>query len=66
MSDPIPASEIGRRARSAVDKIDAQGVRGVTLRSMEEIEAMALVCALSGLLPPPPASNETQTPQSRS
>lgn len=46
---PPPAIEatIGLADR-AVARIDRQGLRGVTLCSVAEIEAMALVIALSG------------------
>ncbi len=49
---PLTQQEIFQRATSAVDKIDQQGPRGVALCSTEEVEAMALLLAMSGLLPP--------------
>lgn len=42
--------ELIAAARSGIGKIDALGVRGVTLCSMREIEAMAIVAATSSLL----------------
>jgi len=49
-------------ARSAVAKIDAQGPRGTTLCTMDEIEAMALTLVMTGVLipaPDPQSVNET-------
>jgi len=52
-SDPERFShdEMLKLARSAVNKIDRLGPRGTTLCTMEEIEAMAALIAISGLLP---------------
>lgn len=41
--------EMLRLARSGVAKVDQQGSRGTTLCTMQEIEAMACVCALAGI-----------------
>lgn len=43
-------SDLIAAARSGIGKIDTLGVRGVTLCSMREIEAMAIVAATSSLL----------------
>lgn len=42
-------AEMIRLAASGVAKVDLQGQRGVTLCSMDEIAAMAAVCALAGV-----------------
>lgn len=47
----LTEEEIHRLAARAVDKIDLLGPRGTTLCSMEEIEAMACLIVLSGVLP---------------
>jgi len=52
MAESMDPVELGRLARSAVDKVDLHGKRGVTLLSMQEIEALAMVAVLSGLLAP--------------
>lgn len=63
MNDDLTPEIIGRRARRAVDKIDAQGLRGATLLSLQEIEALAMIAALSGLLAPRAgAESVTETP----
>jgi len=55
--------EMLRLAASGVHKIDLLGPRGTTLCSMNEIEAMAVVVALSGLLPiPGEAAGVNETP----
>ena len=51
MSDRLTLDLIRLRAARAVHKVDLLGPRGTTLCSMDEIEAMACICALSGLLP---------------
>lgn len=53
--------EINHLAGSAVAKIDIHGHRGVTLCSMREIEAMAVLIAMNGLLP----ADETEPKQRR-
>lgn len=42
-------------AASAVAKVDLLGPRGTTLCTMDEVEAMALLIAMSGILPGRPA-----------
>lgn len=55
--------ELMRLAANGVAKVDLMGSRGITLCTMNEIEAMAGVVALSGLLPPPgQAGSVTETP----
>lgn len=64
--DRVPYDELIRRARRGVNKIDLLGPRGTTLCSMQEIEAMACLVAMSGLLPLPGAEaevNETTKPK---
>lgn len=54
--------EMLRLAASGVAKVDLLGPRGSTLCSMDEIAAMAAVCALNGvgpsLLSTPPSTGE--------
>lgn len=54
--------EMLRLAASGVAKVDLLGPRGSTLCSMDEIAAMAAVCALHGvgprLLSTPPSTGE--------
>lgn len=52
MAEPMDPAEIGRLGRSAVDKVDLYGTRGLTLLSMHEIEALVVIAVLSGLLMP--------------
>jgi hypothetical protein len=47
--------EMIRLAASGVAKVDLLGCRGTTLCSMDEIAAMAAVCALSGVGSKPPS-----------
>ena len=49
MTEPLPLPELTRRVRRALARVDRDGLRGVTLLSLEEIEAMALWIALTGL-----------------
>lgn len=60
MSAPDPArwSHVAmlRLAASGVAKVDRLGPRGATLCSMDEITAMAAVCALAGVGPNPPST----------
>lgn len=58
----IPLDELIRRARRGVIKVDLLGPRGTTLCSMDEIEAMACLVAMSGLLPPPGAEADGTEP----
>jgi hypothetical protein len=59
MPDPdrFTPAELRRLAGSAVAKVDLLGPRGTTLCTMEEVEALAVVAALSGLLAERPASD---------
>jgi len=54
--------EMLRLAASGVAKVDLLGPRGTTLCSMDEIAAMAAVCAMNGvgprLLSTPPSTGE--------
>ena len=47
----LPTLEIMRRASTALGKVDLYGARGVTMLSVDETEAMALLLALLGLVP---------------
>ncbi len=49
MTEPLPLPELTRRVRRALARVDRDGLRGVTLLSLEEIEAMALWIAAAGL-----------------
>lgn len=49
--EPLPEAEIIRRASTALGKIDLHGRRGVTMLSVDETEAMALLLASMGLVP---------------
>lgn len=42
-------------ARKGVNKVDLLGIRGATLVSCDEVIAMAMLLALSGVLPAPGA-----------
>ncbi len=46
--------EMLRLAGSAVAKVDLMGPRGTTLCTMDEVEAMAAVIVLAGVLPGQP------------
>jgi hypothetical protein len=48
--------EMIRLAASGVAKVDLLGPRGTTLCSMDEIAAMAAVCALHGVGSRPPST----------
>lgn len=59
MSDErISLEKLVRLAASGVAKVDLLGPRGTTLCTMDEIEAMAMVIAASGLLPGRPGDPE--------
>ncbi|WP_157057557.1 hypothetical protein [Loktanella sp. 3ANDIMAR09] len=60
MPDPsrFTQDEMLRLAASAVAKVDLMGARGTTLCTMDEIEAMATLLAVSGLLPDRPAPDQ--------
>jgi hypothetical protein len=53
---PATNDEIISRASQALGKIDHYGRRGVTMLSIDESEAMALLLALLGLIPTPPGA----------
>lgn len=63
MSDAglLPMTELLTRASRALGKVDLHGRRGVTLLSMDEIEAMALVLATLGLVPTMPGEKPPET-----
>ncbi|WP_436399319.1 hypothetical protein [Roseobacter sp. S98] len=52
--------EMLRLAGSGVNKVDLLGPRGTTLCTMNEIEAMAMVIVLSGVLPGRPDDPDRQ------
>lgn len=62
----IPYDRLISLATGAVRKVDDQGPRGITLCSIEEIEALAGVAALSGLLPVPEPKSVNETPMFKS
>ena len=61
MSKPAPAQmatpDILCRASTALGKVDLYGARGVTMLSVDETEAMALLLALLGLVPTLPGQD---------
>lgn len=50
-TDVLPTSLILSRASAALGRVDLHGRRGVTDLSVDQIEAMALLLALLGLIP---------------
>lgn len=59
---PVPsAAETLAMARAAVRKVDLQGRRGITLVTMQEIEAMALMLVVLGLRPYATPGGVTET-----
>lgn len=52
--EPLPEAEIIRLASLALGKVDLHGLRGVTMLSVQETEAMALLLASMGLVPTRP------------
>lgn len=54
---PMPAAEVLALASSALGKVDLYGRRGVTMLSMDETEAMALLLAALGLKPTRPGED---------
>ncbi|QBF31530.1 hypothetical protein [Thalassococcus sp. S3] len=50
MTEPLTAKEIAVRAQRAVRRVDTYGQRGLTLVTLEEIEALVLIAVLSGLV----------------
>lgn len=55
-------TELLTRAARGLGKVDALGLRGVTLVTMDEIEAMAGMLAHFGLVPIPPGGAVPQRP----
>lgn len=53
---PRPADDVLRHASRAIGKIDLWGRRGLTMVSMDEIEAMAVLLAALGLVPTVPGA----------
>lgn len=53
MTERFTMPEILSLAASGVSKIDLLGPRGTTLVTCDELEAMACVVVMSGVLPPP-------------
>ncbi len=51
---PILARDMLERASRALGKVDLHGRRGVTMLSLDETEALALVAASCGLIPTRP------------
>lgn len=66
MTARLTPERVGFLARRAVDRIDRDGARGITLCTMQEIEALAIVAAVSGLLPPRDGGAAGQTPMFKS
>ena len=62
MTEPRPfqPDELLRLAGSGVAKVDLMGPRGTTLCTMDEIEAMAALIVLGGLLPGKPTDPARQ------
>ena len=62
MTEPRPflPDELLRLAGSGVAKVDLMGPRGTTLCTMDEIEAMAALIVLGGLLPGRPTDPARQ------
>ncbi len=52
----LPEDQIIARASAALGKVDLWGRRGVTMLSVDETEAMALLLAALGLVPTPPGA----------
>ena len=53
----LPAALVLARASSALGKVDLWGRRGVTMLSVDECEAMALLLAALGLVPTKPGED---------
>lgn len=53
---PLPAPDVLARASRALGKIDLWGKRGVTMLSLDECEAMAVLLAALGLIPTAPGN----------
>lgn len=57
MSQPVPslpAEAVLARASTALGKVDLYGRRGVTMLSVDETEAMAVLLSALGLIPTAP------------
>jgi hypothetical protein len=52
--EPLPQAEIIRLASLALGKVDLHGLRGVTMLSVQETEAVALLLTSMGLVPTRP------------
>ena len=52
----LSEAEIIRLASTALGKVDLHGLRGVTMLSVHETEAMALLLASMGLVPTSPGA----------
>lgn len=53
----LPLPNILIRASTAIGKVDLWGKRGVTMLSLDETEAMALLLAVLGLAPTKPGND---------
>jgi hypothetical protein len=58
---PLSMQQILSRASSGLGKVDLWGRRGVTMLSMDEAEAMALLLASLGLVPTKPGQDAPET-----
>lgn len=58
---PLPVPAILTRASVALGKVDRYGLRGITMLSVDETEAMALLLAALGLVPTLPGETAPQT-----
>ncbi|MDN5785722.1 hypothetical protein [Pseudorhodobacter sp.] len=61
MSDQRTQREILTIAARALGRIDVQGLRGLTLISTEELEAMALALVILGLVAIQPGAQAPET-----
>lgn len=48
---PMPAPEVLHLAAKALGKIDLYGPRGISMVTFQEVEAMALLLAVLGVVP---------------
>lgn len=58
---PIAPRPMLVHASRALGKVDLHGQRGVTMLSIDEIEAMALLLAVFGLVPTLPGQEPAET-----
>lgn len=49
--EPIDEGAMILRARDAITKVDRHGARGITLLSIQEIEALVLMLVCMGVMP---------------